>query len=63
MTWFGKDWGAPVCRSVEHAATPVGRHCERCKKPIKKTDRGIIIPAYFVWHIDCFVRSCGGSQA
>jgi hypothetical protein len=62
MTWFGKDWGAPVCRTVEHAETPVGRHCERCKKKIKEGDRGIIIPAYFVWHIDCFVRCAEGPQ-
>jgi hypothetical protein len=59
VNWFGEDWGAPVCRAIDHTETPVGRKCERCGLAIKKGDRGIVIPAYFVWHIECFVKCTG----
>jgi hypothetical protein len=59
MEWFGKDWGAPVCRTSRHRETPVGRLCVRCRRGVKVGDRGFWIPADYVWHLDCFITSIG----
>lgn len=44
MQYFGKPWDAPVCEDTPHALTPVGRPCLDCGVPIKKGDRGYLIP-------------------
>jgi len=58
MRWFGKDWGAPVCKATEETAVPLGKRCYKCGKKIKKTDQGIALDLnQYVWHVDCFVKS------
>jgi hypothetical protein len=63
--WFGKDWGAPVCRESQHTETPVDRPCARCKRDIEAGDDGLVIPHGFggagsyVWHLDCFIENLG----
>ena len=58
MNWFGKDWGAPVCRVVAQAATPLGVTCHRCGEKIRKRDRGIAVsnPSVTAWHLRCFLK-------
>jgi hypothetical protein len=62
VKWFGKDWGAPVCKEERHAETPVGESCVVCQKPIEPADQGIMIAPFYVWHLDCFVRNVTGSE-
>jgi hypothetical protein len=58
VKWFGKDWGAPVCRETPHGDTPVGQECQRCYKQIKEGDQGIALDLnQYVWHLDCFIKS------
>ena len=42
--WFGESWGAPCCEPADHVATPVGRKCLHCSKPIEATDQGFVSP-------------------
>lgn len=44
MRWFGKSWGAPICHSTPHAATPVGEACQFCRNPIEAGDQGFLLP-------------------
>ena len=66
--WFGQSWGAACCDPADHAATPIGRPCTRCKEPILATDQGLIHP-HLHWveggvggytlepvHLACFLR-------
>jgi len=56
MRWFGRDWGAPVCRVEAKMRAPVGERCAICKRKIQPGDRGIALEVDgYVWHVDCFV--------
>jgi hypothetical protein len=62
--WFGKSWGAPVCDPEDHAETPVGSKCWRCKKDIAADDQGVTMPLVGVEgvtlihaHLDCYVKT------
>ena len=62
--WFGKSWGAPVCDPEDHAETPVGSKCWRCKECIAKDDQGVTMPLVGVEgvtmihaHLDCYLES------
>jgi hypothetical protein len=65
MRWFGETWNAKFCRRALHVATPVGRICAGCERPIELTDQGFIAeiadlgggPAPF--HRMCFYDSLG----
>jgi len=57
VRWFGKNWGAPVCKATEETDPPVGQRCQRCGKKIKKRDQGIALDLNsHVWHLDCFIK-------
>ncbi len=66
--WFGKSWGAPCCEPADHVATPIGRPCVHCAKPIGAHDQGLVSPLVRMedgkrlvslepTHIDCFLRA------
>lgn len=65
MRWFGETWNAKFCRRTLHAATPVGRICAGCERPIEMADQGFLAdipdlgggPAPF--HRICFYDSIG----
>jgi len=66
MKWFGESWGAPICRHVGHAATPVGSMCGHCDAPIREGDHGLLVPyvghpgpPWVAYHLDCFLASVG----
>ncbi len=65
MKWFGSTWNAPINEMTDHAPVPVGEHCDGCSKPIKKGERGVIIPTLgeedpVPYHLDCFMKSILG---
>lgn len=71
LRWFGSSWGAPVCDSRTHTATPVGRVCARCDAEIDEDDQGVTIPSIALsadggyrqssvcYHLDCWLGSIG----
>lgn len=61
MNWFGKNWGAPVCKISLQVKTPIGKHCDRCGKRIKRGDKGLTDFGK-VWHVDCFVTILKGEE-
>lgn len=64
VKWFGENWGAPICRLVEHAPTPQA-DCLGCNKPIKPEDQGVMLPysgsegdpPEVPYHLDCFLEA------
>lgn len=58
--WFGKDWGAAVCKEEVHIETPVGILCLHCDEPIEEKDRGIVDCQGYAWHLDCNLRGVLG---
>jgi len=62
VNWFGKNWGAPVCRELEWVDTPRGKRCVRCKRRIKQGDEGIVLDLEHIWHIGCFIESVCPSE-
>ncbi len=63
--WFGESWGAPACEEDEHAPTPIGEPCARCREPILIGHQGLIMPAFgaerdpyaIAYHLDCYLQS------
>lgn len=58
IKWFGKSWGAPLCKDTEQVETPIGQRCDVCEQKIVFDDQGVMVsgPDGFVpHHIDCFV--------
>jgi hypothetical protein len=67
MEWFGKPWGAPVCKMTPHCRTPVDMPCARCKVPIKAGDQGMTMPCVgltdddettvttIAYHLQCYL--------
>lgn len=71
VRWFGESWQAPICEPDNHAETPVGAPCARCRSRIKRFERGLLIfapdhvieglpPNRVAYHIDCFLTEIGG---
>lgn len=60
-SWFGESWGAPVCEPEWHTATPVGRNCIECDKPITDGDTGFVLRSTaaegVVYHRVCMLRT------
>ena len=44
MKWFGKDWGAPVCKELEHVELPKGKKCYLCNESFMEGDCGVVLP-------------------
>lgn len=79
MRYFGEPLDAPVYDVADQAATPVGRACVDCLRPITSEDQGFLIPdlssletdaaggaAVFgeePWHRDCFLLNILGPAA
>jgi hypothetical protein len=60
--WFGRSWGAPMCRDLEHVMTPVGQVCQWCEEPIEADDSGWGATRRGAWmHVECFMRMMLGS--
>ncbi len=65
VRWFGKSWGAPCCAEDEHAPTPIGEPCARCREPVLLGHQGLIVPAFslekgphaIAYHLDCYLQS------
>lgn len=62
MKWFGKDWGAAVCRQTDHTVALEGSHCGGCGEQIAPDDQGLLIPngqamdlRYIPWHLECLL--------
>lgn len=62
-SWFGKDWGAPVCRDIPHVAVPVGEKCFYCDEMFVAEDAGMKDEAGKSMHFNCFLRGLIGSVA
>ncbi len=65
MKWFGKNWGAPVCREEEQVETPVDSECFACDRKVQAGDQGVVLPfmagegdprTQAPYHKDCFIR-------
>ena len=69
MRWFGKNWGAPVCRDMEHAEMPTSK-CAGCELPFDEEDRGVLLPfaggpedpPELAYHHGCLLWSVGVSN-
>lgn len=62
VRWFGETWNAPVNDPRTHIDAPVGRECERCRRPIHPKDQGVTIPTHdqrVVYHRNCFFAEMG----
>jgi hypothetical protein len=59
MNGFGRDWGAPICRISLQVKTPTGESCDRCRKKIRRGDRGLTDFGK-IWHVECFVKILEG---
>lgn len=70
MKWFGETWGAPVCNTADHVATPVGKNCLDCGGPIYPHSRGLIVPyvqgdftcTNEPHHTECFLQDIFGAE-
>lgn len=70
MKWFGKRWNAMVCFEEEKTQTPIGVNCVYCTKPIKRGNRGVVLPANWrsnhvqalPYHLACFVEMLGADK-
>jgi hypothetical protein len=66
MRWFGNDWGAQLCRDLEHVDTPVGEKCAWCGEVLEETDSGVTMPAISekptiaAFHAECSMRMAVG---
>jgi hypothetical protein len=66
MKWFGKDWGASICKDTEHAPRP-SDPCFYCETLFTEDDKGIITPfsggpddpPEAGFHLNCFLESVG----
>ena len=70
VRWFGRSWGAPVCRPAANVPTPVGEPCAwgGADLPIHLGDQGVgvldVTTGRFVWyHLDCWLRWVAGGLA
>ena len=69
-SWFGEDWGAPVCKGAVHDPIPIGRACMFCTEPFNEASRGLTWPCVFgapdpepvSTHVSCFMHACGFSE-
>lgn len=61
--WFGKNWGAPVCRELPNVPVPVGSLCFYCDEPLVAEDAGMQDGQGKPMHFNCFLRSVIGSVA
>jgi hypothetical protein len=69
MNWFGESWGAPCCKELLFAPTPVGEPCAWCEEVFEEGDSGLLIPSVgedlkatlSSYHRECFLRSIVGS--
>lgn len=64
IVWFGRNWGAPICASARHVATPVRSSCVECERKIRAGDDGVMTPAlpdgaYVPHHLDCWLTLIG----
>lgn len=66
MKWFGKPWGAPLCREFARVETPT-TPCAWCEEPFTVEDGGVEIPcvgmepmAPLHYHVECFMRTIVG---
>lgn len=61
--WFGKDWGASICRNTPHLPTPRNLLCIYCDRPFKEGDQGVVMPllsdgpSACAYHLDCLMTS------
>lgn len=70
MQWFGESWHAAVCEDENHVPTPVGEKCGYCGDPIRRHERGLILPfsgdsvsvTSIPYHRWCLLRALGLSQ-
>ena len=44
MRWFGRSWGAPVCKETARVDTPTGIGCGGCDRAISSDDCGLLLP-------------------
>ena len=64
MKWFGKDWGAPVCKSNPQTDVPL-EPCVVCGKKFTERDSGLLLPfcgnpgdpPELGYHVECLVES------
>ena len=71
MRYFGAPGDAPVYEDTEQGPTPVGRPCLSCTYPVKRSDRGFLIPyaggatpgKEEPWHRECFLSDIIGDLA
>jgi hypothetical protein len=67
MKWFGQSWGAPICTTVTHVATPVDTCCARCDLAIESDDQGLMIPneagVLLSFHLTCFLHAVGSGYS
>lgn len=70
--WFGTDWGAPVCRTTQQIAVPIGDACIHCGEAIAADDSGVMTPLVEgvgnaldvrpgYYHVECWGRLLFGS--
>jgi hypothetical protein len=65
--WFGKDWGARVCRTTPHLPTPLGEVCHECEQPVLDGECGVILPYHPTYglqsrspfHLKCLLHNLG----
>jgi hypothetical protein len=64
MKWFGQSWGAPICESADHIATPVGQSCMGCETPFSIIANGLVLPNedgehVVFYHVPCLLHELG----
>jgi hypothetical protein len=66
VKWFGKSWGAMICREDRRQSVPVRVPCVVCQKPLTAEDSGLLMwhmnedpttDGYRPFHLDCFTST------
>ena len=61
VTYFGKDYGAPIYRESYQIPTPVGTPCMYCEEPILEGEDGFRDGGGAFFHRECLLRGIIGS--
>ena len=61
--WFGRDWGAPVCRESSAVPTPIGQACAHCGEKVAAGEDGFMLGHWgqevageAPLHLECYLR-------
>jgi hypothetical protein len=63
LTWFGKQYDAPIYYDCKQVPAPVGRACTYCEEDILLDEDGFVDGEGSPFHRECWLRLLVGSVA